>query len=77
MPTISEAFNAARTSSSPEMDEVRKMAEGPDASPEMKFQVAMMEMQQKMALEQLLLTTVSNIEKKKDDTSAAIAQNFK
>ena len=76
MPTISEAFNAARTSSSPEMDEVRKMAEGPDASPEMKFQVAMMEMQQKMALEQLLLTTVSDVEKK-DDASAAIAQNFK
>ena len=74
---IVEAFKAARVSSSPEMDQVRKMVEGPDASPEMKFQVAMMELQQKMALEQLLLTTVGNIEKKKDDTSAAIAQNVK
>jgi hypothetical protein len=77
MPSIVDAFNAARTAPNPEMDKVREMANGPDATPEMKFQVAMMEMQQKQNLEQLLLQTVSNIEKKKDDTSAAIAQNFK
>jgi hypothetical protein len=77
MPSIVDAFNAARTAKNPEMEKVRQMANGPDGTPEMKFQVAMMEMQQKMNLEQLLLQTVSNIEKKKDDTSSAIAQNFK
>ena len=41
------------------------------------FQIALIEYQEKLALEQMMTTAISSIEKKKSETSSQVAQNFK
>ncbi len=45
--------------------------------PDMMFQLEMMDLQHQQALQATIMQTLSAMQKKEDDTSAAIAQNFR